>query len=129
MTKINTAYKLRLKRQICNLKKGGTKVNCKKFINSRDIPVSRFTVACHLKQQGMKYKKQEIGYLSHCHGENMLFGDEVVVRKLSMGTKNFSEENWRSCVQKSEIICRPRHQKKGRDCGMGYDSAILSAIV
>ena len=39
------------------MKANGVNVNCKKLINTCDIPVSRFTVARYLKQQGMMYKK------------------------------------------------------------------------
>ena len=43
--KLNSIYKLRLKRKLCNLKHIGDKVNCKKLIHSYDIPVSHYTVA------------------------------------------------------------------------------------
>ena len=49
--KINSAYKLRLKRIICYLNQ-----ICEN-VNLCDIPVLRHTVARYLKQEGMKYKK------------------------------------------------------------------------
>ena len=44
-------YKLRLKREIYNMKANGAKVNCKKLINACDISVSRFTVARYLSNK------------------------------------------------------------------------------
>ena len=55
--KINSAYKLRLKRKICHQKHFCEKVNFKKLVNLCDIPVARQTVAHYLKQEGMKLKK------------------------------------------------------------------------
>ena len=54
--KLNLAYKLSLKRKICNLKYIGEKINCRKLINSCDILVSRHTTTCYFKQQVQKNK-------------------------------------------------------------------------
>jgi len=106
------------------MKDNGENVNCNKLIRVCDIPVSRFTVGRYLKQQGMKYKKIRKSlplkpfdkqkrcdlakmWLSQSHPwEQTIFSDE----------KWFSLDgpgDWRTYVQKSEIIYRPRHQKKG----------------
>jgi len=122
--KLNAAYKLRLKREICHLKQIGEKVNCPKLIKSCDIKVSRQTVSRYLKQEGMRYKKVKRSlplqpsdkvkredlakkWLAENHPwERTIFSDE----------KWFSldgPDDWRSYVQKSDVIYRPRHQKKG----------------
>jgi len=118
------AYKLRLKREIFNVKEKGAKVTCKKLINACDIPVSRFTVARYLKQQGMKYLKirrslplKPLDKAKRCDlATKWLSGNHQWERTIFSDEKWFSldgPDDWRTYVQKSEFIYRPRHQKKG----------------
>jgi len=133
--KINSAYKLRLKRKICHLKQICEKVNCKKLVNLCEIPVSQHTVARYLKQEGMKYKKvrrslplKPLGkrkrddlakkWLAENHPwERTIFSDE---KWFSLD----SPDDWRSYVQKSEVIYRPQtSEKRWGYYGIGHGSA------
>lgn len=122
--KINAAYKLRLKRQIHNLKNSGEKINCNKLINSCNIPVSRFTVARYLKQQSMIYKKvrrslplKPLDKIKRCDlAKKWLAENHLWERTIFSDEKWFSidgPDDWRTYAKKSEVIYRPRHQKKG----------------
>ena len=105
---------------MCSMKANGAKVDCKKLINVCDIPVSRFTVAHYLKQQGMMYKKirkslplKPLDKVKRCD-----------LAKKWLSENHFSDkkwfsldgpDDWRSYVQKSKFIYRSRHQIKGGD--------------
>ncbi|MGL4390516.1 MAG: transposase, partial [Carnobacterium maltaromaticum] len=100
------------------------KVNCKKLITRCDIPVSRFTLARHLKQQGLRYKKirkslslNPLDKVKRCDLTKMwLAENHLWERTIFSDEKWFSldgPDDWRTYVKKEQINYRPRHQKKG----------------
>jgi len=122
--KLNAAYKLRLKRQICSLRDNGAKVNCNKLIKSCNIPVSRFTISRYLKEEGLKYKKirkslplNALDKANRCDlAKKWLAENHLWERTIFSDEKWFSidgPDDWRTYTKKTDIIYRPRHQKKG----------------
>lgn len=122
--KIENKDKLRIKREIANLKKSEVRVNSRKLVTNCNLNVSTRTVQRYLKSVDLKYKKarsqivltkrhkeERIRMISQWISENhqwekTIFSDE----------KRFSldgPDNWNSYIGKNECIIRQKRQCKG----------------
>lgn len=121
---LTKAQKLRIKRQIFNLKEKGQKVNTTKLRKSCDLEVSRQTISRHLTILKLKYKKikKMIPLTLQDKMKRMMLAKIWLVKNHPWETTMFSDEKWfsldgpdgwSSYMYEDEVCHRPKRQKNG----------------
>ena len=122
--KLNKSTKLRIKRQISQMKSNGEKVNSTKLIKACDLSASRFTVYRHLKSINMEYKilPKVIPLKPQDKCQRVKLAKQWLVENHPWEKTIFSDEKWfsfdgpdgwSSFMYPNEKSHRPKRQKNG----------------